>query len=224
MGLSSSYILWTLWLLSLRLPALWSSDSFSPTLHFLGDSPTIQGLHKLHSPSYAPACHYKSEALPDYTDCLPSPSDAVVSRLTLVCARPLHPRERRVIVPHGPSQCLSWPFSPGQGKLLPQPDQPLPAPLSPKASCSPKFTFTGSQKLPTWLQVPTVPASVPSKAPEAVRASADPLLCAKQVKNPELLRACARQQPSQDLVQESLLPLKKEKTLRLDGQRFDSKP
>lgn len=137
MGLSSSYILWTLWLLSLHLPALWSSDSFSPTLPFLGDSPTIQGLHKLPSLSYAPACHYKSEALPDYTDCLPSPSDTVLSRLTLVCARPLHPWESRVIVPYGPSRCLSRPFSPGQGKLLPQPDQPLPAPLSPKLPVPP---------------------------------------------------------------------------------------
>ena len=137
MGLSSSYILWTLWLLSLHLPALWSSDFFSPTLPLLGDSPTIQGFHKLHNLSYAPACHYKSEALPDYTDCPPSPRDAVVSRLTLVCARPLHPWERRVIVPHGPRQRLSWPCSPGQGKRLPRPDQPLPAPLSPKLPVPP---------------------------------------------------------------------------------------
>lgn len=83
--------------------------AFSPTLPVLGDSHIFQGLRKLYNLSYNPVCHYKPEALPNSTDCPPSPSGAVVSRLALLCAQPLHPREKRVIGPHGLEQRLSWP-------------------------------------------------------------------------------------------------------------------
>lgn len=170
----------------------------------LGDSPILQGLRKLYNLSY---CHYKPEVLPNFTDCPPSPSGAVVSRLALVCARPLHPREKRVM-----DSSSASPGHQSRPRKAPSPARPAaPCFSEPQAPCCPKFTLTGSQKLPAWLQAPRGACSLFPQSPEDRESLNCPSAVSQASDDPESLRAMCSTAGTPGPGPEDPLPLIEEK-------------